>query len=279
MVTVANDSRVRPQSEMLIKVRGQKLQVVVDHGNDPEIPPLLLMNGIGARLELLQPFVDAMDPARTIIRFDPPGIGRSRKPHKMYRIRGLTKRLAQVLDELGFDQVDVLGISWGGGLAQQFAVSQRGRCRRLVLVSTSTGSLMIPPDPRVIAKIVTYRRYTDADYMTAIAHQVYGGSMRKDPAKAVDALRAHGPGAASFGYFMQLTTTAMWTSLHKLPFISQRTLVLAGDDDPIIPSGNAKVLGSLIRRSTVQIYEGGHLALVTEADEMAPRVETFLNAE
>ena len=63
-----------------VTVAGRTLRVAVRHGEDPAVPPLLMMNGIGASLEVLQPFVDALDRRRTVIRFDVPGVGGSPRP-------------------------------------------------------------------------------------------------------------------------------------------------------------------------------------------------------
>jgi pimeloyl-ACP methyl ester carboxylesterase len=110
-----------------LSIGGRVLRVAVREG-DPAWPPLLLCNGIGASLELLQPFVDALNPRRPVIRFDMPGIGGSSAPAVPYHLHTLPSLLAGLLDELGHDQADVLGISWGGGLAQQLALSRPGRC-------------------------------------------------------------------------------------------------------------------------------------------------------
>ena len=112
---------------------------VAVRAGDPGWPPLLLCNGIGASLELFQPFVDALGPQREIIRFDLPGIGGSPLPLLPYHLSSLPPVLAGLLDHLGHARADVLGISWGGGLAQQFALSRPDRIRRLVLVATGTG--------------------------------------------------------------------------------------------------------------------------------------------
>jgi pimeloyl-ACP methyl ester carboxylesterase len=79
-------------------------------------------------------------------------------------------------------QVDVLGISWGGGVAQHFAAFQRARCRRLVLVATATGALMVPARPSVLAHLVTPRRYLNRGYLERVPGEIYGGSARADPA-------------------------------------------------------------------------------------------------
>jgi len=254
------------------------LHVAVRPG-DPSRVPLLLMNGIGARLEALQPFLGALDPAIPVIRFDAPGIGGSPLPTRPYRFRSLCRALARLLDELGHPCVDVLGISWGGGLAQQFAFSQRRRCRRLVLVATATGSVMVPAGPRVLRRMITPRRYFDTGYLRRVAHQLYGGSARANP-EVVERLlhqRRH-PGEAR-GYAYQLLAGAGWTSLPFLPLLTQPTLILAGDDDPIIPLANSHVLHALIPKAERHIYRGGHLELVCDPARLVPAIEAFLGGD
>jgi poly(3-hydroxyalkanoate) depolymerase len=240
-------------------------------------PPLLLLNGIGASLELLQPFVDEIDPAVEVIRFDVPGVGGSPLPALPYRFTGLCALIAGMLTELGYDgAVDVLGISWGGGVAQHFAAFQRSRCRRLVLVSTATGALMVPAKPRVLAKMVTPRRYIDRGYLKHVAAEIYGGSARTDPDLVTAAMNAENRVGSARGYLYQLAAGAGWTSLPLLPRLRQPTLIVSGDDDPIIPVANARLMHRLIPDSQLHVFHGGHLGLVTEAAELAPVIDRFL---
>src|SRR6266851_3332876 len=151
----------RPQAEArTITVRGQRLRVAIRSGNGTRTP-LLLVNGIGVNLEVLQPFVDALDPAIEVIRFDVPGTGGSPAPRIPYRFSMHALLVTNMLDQLGYQQVDVLGVSWGGALAQQFAFQYPIRCRRLILVSTGTGAFMVPGNLAALAKIATPRRYLD----------------------------------------------------------------------------------------------------------------------
>ena len=107
-----------------ININGTNVFVAIRRG-DGSRPPLLLINGIGANLEVFDPFIDALEKVGRkkigTIRFDVPGVGGS--PPTLFPLcfRGLAHLIAQLLDALGHQQVDVLGISWGGGLAQQFA--------------------------------------------------------------------------------------------------------------------------------------------------------------
>jgi poly(3-hydroxyalkanoate) depolymerase len=247
-------------------------------GTQPHRPPLLLINGIGARLELLEPFVAKLDPAVEVIRFDPPGVGGSPPPRGPYRFSGLCRLIADMLTELGYDGVDVLGISWGGGVAQHFAAFQPARCRRLVLVATATGTPMVLARPSVLVHLVTPRRYLDPGYLHQVAGNLYGGLARIDSTEIVTAMHGSHQVVPSRGYLYQLTAAAGWASLPFLPWLRQPTLILAGDDDPIIPLANARVMHRLIRDSRLQIYHGGHLGLVTEAAGLAPIVDEFLAA-
>ncbi|HET6316572.1 MAG TPA: alpha/beta fold hydrolase, partial [Chloroflexota bacterium] len=96
-------------------VGGQTLRVGVRRGERAR-PPLLLFNGIGANIELVEPFLDVLDGPEAII-FDVPGVGGSPAPILPYRPSTLARLSAQLLDQLGHEQVDVLGVSWGGALA------------------------------------------------------------------------------------------------------------------------------------------------------------------
>jgi poly(3-hydroxyalkanoate) depolymerase len=270
--------RAEPGERMRsLVVGGRAIRIAVREGA-PGRPPLLLCNGIGASLELLQPFVDALDPRRGVIRFDMPGIGGSPAPVIPYHLAVSAPLLSGLLDQLGYQQADVLGISWGGGLAQQFALGRPDRVRRLVLVATGPGSLMVPGRPGVLIRMLTPRRHRDPGYAARIAGELYGGIVREDPALARDLLHATTRLGPARGYYYQLISGVGWTSLPRLPKLRQPTLILAGDDDPIIPLVNARIMHRLIPRSELHIYHGGHLELVADAERIAPVVEAFLDA-
>ncbi len=266
-----------PPAMRSIVIDGQPLRVTVRPGTGAGVP-LLLVNGIGASLELLQPLVDELDPALDVIRFDVPGVGGSPLPARPYRFTGLCRLMARLLPALGYREADVLGISWGGAVAQHFAVLQRGRCRRLVLVSTATGALMVPARPAVLARMVTPRRYRDPGYMREVAAGLYGGSARTEPDRVSALMHAGSRVGSTRGYLYQLAAGAGWTSLPFLPLIRQPTLIVSGDDDPLIPLANARLMHSLIPRAQLHVFHGGHLGLVTEAAEIAPVIGRFLAA-
>ena len=132
--------------------------------------PLLLVNGIGTSLEVLQPLVDALDPEIEVIRFDVLGVGGSPNASTPYRFCGMSDILGAVLDRLGHDRVDILGLSWGGALAQQFAIQNPRRCRQVMLANTGTDWLTVPASPRVLAQMLTRRRHLDEDPLSPRLH-------------------------------------------------------------------------------------------------------------
>jgi poly(3-hydroxyalkanoate) depolymerase len=260
-----------------VHLGGQRLRVAVRPGAGGAAP-LLVCNGIGTPLEALAPFTGALDPAITVVRFDVPGAGGSPPTRLPYSVPWLAWLAGRLMTELGYGRFDVLGISWGGGLAQQLAVQYPQRCRRVVLVATSTGSLMIPARPRVLLHLSSPRRHRDPAHAARIAGDIYGGALRRQPELAAPVTRAYAGPVSRRGYLYQLLASAGWTSLPWLPFVRQPTLILAGDDDPIIPLPNARLMAALLPGARLHVYPDGHLGLLTRAAELAPVVSDFLLA-
>jgi poly(3-hydroxyalkanoate) depolymerase len=258
--------------ERYVTAGGQRIRVNVRYGNGV---PLVLCNGIGASLEVLDPLVEQLD--CTVIRFDVPGTGGSPTSIAPYGFPYLAWVLGRLLTKLGIEVVDVLGLSWGGALAQQFAFQNPRRCRRLVLVATGTGFLMVPAHPRVLAKMITPRRFSDPDYAAAIAGELYGGTVRAHGDEVARLFVRQLHAGSKVGYLHQLLAGSVWTSLFGLPAVRQETLVLAGTDDPIIPVINARIMNALLPHSQLHLHDGGHIDLVQNAVELAPIIEKFLS--
>jgi poly(3-hydroxyalkanoate) depolymerase len=259
-----------------INVDGQLLQVAIRHG-DGRGPPLLLFNGIGANWELAKPFLEALTSTTAII-FDVPGVGGSPRPLLPYRPSTLARLAAGLAAKLGHAEIDAAGVSWGGGIAQQFAHQYPKLCRRLVLAATAPGFTMVPASPSVLWKMATPRRYTDKDYMGRVAAEIYGGAFRDDPS-LIGRHAAAMHGARSMGYVYQLLAMAGWTSLPWLWSLRQPTLVLMGSDDPLVPPINGHILTSLIPNAELRMIDDGHLFLVTRPAETASLIEAFLADE
>jgi poly(3-hydroxyalkanoate) depolymerase len=257
----------------LVTIDGQLLQVAIRRGSGIG-PPLLLFNGIGANWELAKPFLEALTNTTAII-FDVPGVGGSPRTLLPYRPSTLARLAAGLVAKLGYSEVDAAGVSWGGGIAQQFAHQYPKLCRRLVLAATAPGFTMVPARPPVLWKMATPRRYTDKTYMNRVAADIYGGAFRYDSSligKHADAMHTTG----KLGYLYQLLAMSGWTSLPWLWSLSQPTLVLMGRDDPLVPPINGHILAGMIPNAELRMIDDGHLFLVTQPAETAAVIEAFL---
>ncbi len=258
----------------MLKIHGQLLRVGRQRGTG-DGPPLLLFNGIGANIELLEPLARAL-PTREIIVFDVPGVGHSPLPALPYRLSGIARLATGVLDHYGHERCDVLGISWGGGAAQQFARSHPARCRRLILAATAAGVAMVPARPAVLMKMATPQRYISAGYAQRVAGDIYGGDFRTRPELGT-ALHKHVRWQSRLGYYLQIAAMAGWTSIHWLHRLKMPVLIMAGADDPLIPLINPRLMHRLIPNAELQVFDCGHLFLLTRGAAAAGAIDEFLS--
>ncbi len=251
------------------KVAGYTLRTAIWKGGAER--PILFFNGIGANLELIAPLASAFKD-RDVITFDMPGIGESPVPTLPYRSWQMARAASKILDRNGYGVVDVMGVSWGGAMAQQFAFQCGKRVGKLILAATSAGMIMVPGKPSALAKLGSPRRYIDSEYMMKNFESLYG-----DEADVADGYSLGLRAPSLRGYFYQMLAMAGWTSVPFLPFLKQRTLVMMGDRDQIVPVANGRLLAGLIPEARLYIVkDGGHLFLVSKIDETMTVLEDFL---
>jgi poly(3-hydroxyoctanoate) depolymerase len=243
-------------------------------------PPLLLITGIGAHLDMWAPLERRLY-GREIVAFDAPGAGESARPRRPLRMNGLAKIVRDLLDELELDVVDVLGVSFGGALAQQLAREYPDRVRRMILCATSAGVVGVPPRPIPALFLMSPARYYHPALFRFMMPRIVGGVTARDP--SVLAAQA-GPRLSRppdpLGYLFQLYAASGWTSAHWLHQIRQPTLVLAGDDDRAIPLANAHFLARRIPDARLHVVkDGGHLFVLDEPDSVIDEIHAFLDAD
>jgi poly(3-hydroxyoctanoate) depolymerase len=263
-----------------VDLAGLRLRIAVA-GKASADPPLLLINGIGAHLDLAAPFVRALNRRGVqTISYDAPGVGRSSPYVWPRRMSGVARTAERLLDALGQDTVDVFGVSLGGAVAQQLAHQAPQRVRRLVLAATGPGLGGVPGSPRVLWAMATPRRYYQPEYYRRVAPDIYGGAARRDPDALLNASLdrfKHRPTVR--GYATQAYSIAGWTSVPWLRRLLQPTLVLAGDDDPIVPLVNGRILARLLPNARLDVISGGgHLFVLERPDSIADKVSEFLTA-
>jgi len=275
----------RDERTLMVPVGGLQLRVSVRPGTGfppagpaaAARPPLLLCNGIGAPIEMWPPFRDPL--GRPTIAFDAPGVGESSVPLIPPTMGGVARAVLGVLDHLGVPTVDVLGVSWGGALAQELAHRGGERVRRLVLCATMAGGAPVPGDPRVLAILATPLRYWSPSYLDRVAPRLYGPDVAGDPEMMAHQRRARFTRApSSRGYVWQMLALRRFASILWLHRLRQPTLVLNGESDPIVPVANGRILAARIPDGRLEVVPGGHLFLLTHAEPMAARINEFLDA-
>jgi len=241
--------------------------------------PLLLVSGLGCDAAMWAPFIEEFA-GRRIIRFDAPGTGRSTSPLVPVSIAALAELAATVLDQYDITSADVIGFSYGGAVAQQLAYDHPDRIRRLVLAATTCGLGSVPGSLQPIAAFANTLRFYSPAYFDRVVPTLYGGATSRDAnAHANEIIKCPTSPSSSYGYAMQLLGAAGWTSLPFLDRIRHETLVINGDDDPLVPVANAQMLAQRIPRATLEIVEqAGHLFLWDDAANLAPRIGRFVNA-
>jgi hypothetical protein len=150
-------------------------------------------------------------------------------------MRKTTAIVAGPIDELGHDRVDVLGVSWGGALAQELTHRHPEMVHRLILTATMPG----------VTRAGASCRHGGADVTRPVLL------------------------ASQLGYVYQLSAIQRWTSLPWLHRLRHRTPVLAGDQDPIVRLVNGRIMANRIPDGRLHVVEGGgHLFLFTRGAEI-----------
>jgi poly(3-hydroxyalkanoate) depolymerase len=242
--------------------------------------PLLLITGIGANLDMWAPFARRVS-GRELVAFDAPGTGLSERPCLPLRMGGLADVVRELMDVLALERADVLGYSFGGGLAQELARRAPERVRRLVLCATGPGLGGVPPRPMAALILATPARYYHPRLAALSLPRLAGGRTARDPTvlgEHVAARLARPPDL--LGYAYQLCAAAGWTSLPWLHRVKTPTLIVAGDDDPSVPLGNARLLAARLPDARLHIVKGGgHLFLLDEPESAVDPIVSFLDAD
>lgn len=240
--------------------------------------PLLFITGLGGSTDMWTPFAQQFQ-NRRIIRFDVPGMGQSSPPMEVLPVTRIAELANAVFDHAGVPCADVIGYSYGGAVAQQLAYSFPDRVCRLVLAATSCGLGAVPGSLGAMSSLATPMRYYSATYFDRTASRSYGGMTGRDLSmrrRMMAERQCHPPSV--YGYAMQLLGTVGWSSLPFLSRIPHDTLVISGDDDPLIPVVNAEMLARRIPRARLEIVKrSGHLFLWDEAKRLSVRVAGFLD--
>jgi poly(3-hydroxyoctanoate) depolymerase len=242
--------------------------------------PVLLINGLGANVGMWAAF-EAHLSGMQVIAFDAPGCGGSEPwPFPWIASTGtLARAVTILLDRLGYDRVDVVGYSFGGVVAQQLARTSPASVGRLVLIGTSVGWGSVPPAAPVALAMSTPLRYRSRRLYAATAPLLDRDAACR-PRHDDPAVRARFADPPSIkGYMSQLAAASMFTSLPWLHRIGHPTLVVAGEEDRVVPAVNSVLLASRLPKGRLLTFPGeGHYLLLDKASTAGPAVAEYLSA-
>lgn len=257
-----------------VTVRGVTL-TVRRRGSGPDV---LFIGGLGNDLTLWDPLIAETDDI-TAVTVDAPGIGSSSLPPRplfMYELAAMYRELIEVL---GLESATVIGYSFGGAVAQQLAIQSPEAVSRLVLCATGPGVGGFPGDPVALLEVSTPLRYYNIERLRRVTPILYGGMRAQGNGRfrAEQIARTTSPPSV-LAYAYQVFALMGWSALPWLNRVRARTLIIAGDDDPIFPLGNAHLMASCIPDSTLSVRPGaGHLLVIDEAPEVGPLVSRFVH--
>lgn len=224
--------------------------------------PLLLIMGLGFSLAMwrdLRPFLARN--FRTIV-FDNRGVGKSSVPLLPFSIAAMACDAISVLDAAGVSSAHVLGMSMGGMIAQEAAISFPQRIKKLILGCTNCGGRhAIQAAPEVRQALVPRPFQSRARRIQALLPYLYDPHT---PREAIEqdlaVLRLNPPSARAF--LQQLLAILAWDSYDRLPQIAAPALVIHGESDGLIPAANARILAQRI--------PGARLVLLPQASHIFP---------
>ena len=249
-----------------------RMAIHLHHERAGSGPPLLYIGGTGGDLRakpnvLDGPLVEHFD----VLAYDQRGQGRSDKPDEPYSMAQYADDAADLLHLVGWPSAHVLGVSFGGMVAQELAIRHPERVGRLVLACTSSGGAggasyplheleELPADERFAAHLALSDVRRDATWQAAHADQV---AQLRDFADSQAAIAGDDPALAT-GRRRQLEARSTHDTTERLDRISSPTLVCAGRHDGIAPLPNSEVLVDRIPDAQLRVFEGGHLFLLQD---------------
>ncbi len=260
-----------------VKVKDINLYYEIS-GNGPH---LILIEGLGVATWLWEKQVPEFSRHFTTVVYDNRGAGKSDKPAGPYSIKLMADDLAALMDTLAISRAHILGVSMGGFIAQDFTLRYPEKVERLVLVSTSAGGAdHVPMSQETLAALFA----TDSDPRQHIRNRLalaYSEAFmaRTDEIEHLIDLRLQNP-QPQHAYMAQATAGTQFDLSEQVKEIHAPTLILAADQDLLVPVANARTLHNKIPDSELKIYPNlGHQFFVEQPEPFNHDVIEFLRRQ
>lgn len=244
-------------------------------------PPVLYLNGSGATLAGMQILLDVFAPRCDLLAADQRGVGETEIPPGPYTMADYAADAMALLDHVGWDSARVVGISFGGMVAQELAVTAPERVERLALLCTSPGGAL-PSYPLHELEGLDPAARTEA-YLSILDSRFTPEWLEthESDRNLVTMLAARQAGEKSAevrrGEAEQLAARSHHDVLDRLGRVDAPTLVAAGRYDGIAPLPNSEAIVARIPGAELRVYEGGH-AFFAQDPAALPEVVDFLTA-
>ena len=227
-------------------------------------PRVLFFNGSGATLESAAPLLSYLARSCTVVAHDQRGLGRTSVPEGPYTMADYAADGAALLDHVGWRSCAVFGISFGGMVAQEFAVTHPERVDAMVLFCTSAGGAAGSSYPlHELASLEPADRARRAALLTDMRFTPEWLASHPDDAEIVRAQNARAAAPKTDeqirGERTQLAARIGHDVADRLGAVTAPVLVAAGRHDGIAPVANSAAIGSRLADATLAVYEGGHM--------------------
>jgi pimeloyl-ACP methyl ester carboxylesterase len=261
------------------------------HKNDAEIryetsgsgDPLVLVPGFASGAWSWKWQIEPLSENSQVITFDPRGISRSRLTGSgQLSIELIADDVAAILDSIGAKVANILGISFGGFVAQEFALKYPDRTGKLVLASSSFGGKNhVAPEMPVLVAFASTEGMNSAERIRQYLTMAFTpGFVESDPGTVDEFCRLRGDNAVPESVYLgQLRAAMGFESESRLRQIAAETLMISGDSDVIVPVQNSINLAAAIPNARIEIIAGGgHMAFVEQANEFNRVVGKFIGS-
>jgi pimeloyl-ACP methyl ester carboxylesterase len=235
-------------------------------------PAVLLIMGLAWPAASWYRQVPALAERYRVIRLDNRGAGLTGDvPGAPYTVQTMAADCLAVLDEAGVAEAHVVGISMGGLMAQELALTVPERVRSLCLLATHPGIAHAVLNPDAMEMLQKRATMTPAEAAEASIPFNYGPSTARERIEQDWAVRFP-LAATNDGYLAQAMGTAQWSGFDRIPAITTPTLVVHGEIDRLVPLGNGQILADRIPGAELVVVPGANHVLTTDEDEQVNKI-------
>jgi pimeloyl-ACP methyl ester carboxylesterase len=242
--------------------------------------PVVFVHGLGYDRQGWGPLPALLVEDFQVLLLDNRGVGESDVPEGPYAVSQMAADVIAVLDDAGIDAAHVFGVSLGGYIAQELAVTYPERLRKLVLASTAPGGTRSHPMPAVgleaFGRFPTMDR--EAGLRLMVENSLGAHGVRERPELTDEIYRYRLERAPSLaGWQAQAYAGATFDGYDRAASIAAPTLVLQGGADNVVDPRNGQLLAELIPGARLEmVADRGHLMMWEEGEALAPIVKEFL---